>query len=78
MKREAAINGKVVGGGKEPSSVTKQKVAAAKQYIENHYKEQMKNLQERKERYHCRRHLLRFFFIPCCNHLKKETFWVWV
>lgn len=33
------------------SSVTKQKVAAAKQYIENHYKEQMKNLQERKERY---------------------------
>ncbi|CAL0316850.1 unnamed protein product [Lupinus luteus] len=30
--------------------VTKQKVAAAKQYIENHYKEQMKNLQERKER----------------------------
>ena len=35
----------------EASNVTKQKVAAAKQYIENHYKEQMKNLQERKERY---------------------------
>ncbi|KAF8392176.1 hypothetical protein HHK36_022518 [Tetracentron sinense] len=33
-----------------PSNVTKQKAAAAKQYIENHYKEQMKNLQERKER----------------------------
>ncbi|CAM6087483.1 unnamed protein product [Calypogeia fissa] len=33
-----------------PSSITKQKVAAAKQYIENHYKAQMKNLQERKER----------------------------
>ncbi|KAF6154751.1 hypothetical protein GIB67_032363 [Kingdonia uniflora] len=33
------------------SNVTKQKVAAAKQYIENHYKEQMKNLHERKERY---------------------------
>lgn len=33
------------------SNATKQKVAAAKQYIENHYKEQMKNLQERKERY---------------------------
>ncbi|KAJ8749103.1 hypothetical protein K2173_013710 [Erythroxylum novogranatense] len=32
------------------SSTTKQKAAAAKQYIENHYKEQMKNLQERKER----------------------------
>ncbi|XP_058089456.1 uncharacterized protein LOC131236348 isoform X2 [Magnolia sinica] len=43
-------------GGKPPmsedatSNVTKQRVAAAKQYIENHYKEQMKNLQERKER----------------------------
>ncbi|KAF9605674.1 hypothetical protein IFM89_018017 [Coptis chinensis] len=32
------------------SNITKQKAAAAKQYIENHYKEQMKNLQERKER----------------------------
>ncbi|KAJ7972629.1 Non-specific serine/threonine protein kinase [Quillaja saponaria] len=49
-----------VDGGKEDldvqtdeealSNITKQKVAAAKQYIENHYKEQMKNLQERKER----------------------------
>lgn len=34
-----------------PSSTTQQKVAAAKQYIENHYKEQMKTLQERRERY---------------------------
>lgn len=34
-----------------PSNATKQKVAAAKQYIEKHYKEQMKNLQERRERY---------------------------
>lgn len=34
-----------------PSNVTKQKVAAAKQYIENHYKKQMKDLQERRERY---------------------------
>lgn len=34
----------------EASNVTKQKVSAAKQYIENHYKEQMKNLQGRKER----------------------------
>ncbi|XP_057818590.1 uncharacterized protein LOC131031467 isoform X3 [Cryptomeria japonica] len=33
-----------------PSNVTKQRVAAAKQYIENHYKAQMKSLQERKER----------------------------
>lgn len=37
-------------GDEAPSSATKQRVAAAKQYIENHYKEQMKNLQERKER----------------------------
>lgn len=35
----------------EASNITKQKVAAAKQYIENHYKSQMKNLQERRERY---------------------------
>ncbi|KAM0005627.1 putative non-specific serine/threonine protein kinase [Helianthus debilis subsp. tardiflorus] len=34
----------------EASDMTKQKVDAAKKYIENHYKEQMKNLQERKER----------------------------
>ncbi|KAK6164476.1 hypothetical protein DH2020_001340 [Rehmannia glutinosa] len=34
----------------EASTLTKQRVAAAKQYIENHYKEQMKNLQERRER----------------------------
>ncbi|KAJ0245154.1 Uncharacterized protein HA466_0186330 [Hirschfeldia incana] len=38
------------GEGEALSSTTKQKVAAAKQYIENHYKEQMKNLNERKER----------------------------
>ncbi|KAJ8558161.1 hypothetical protein K7X08_004927 [Anisodus acutangulus] len=34
----------------EASNVAKQRVAAAKQYIENHYKEQMRSLQERKER----------------------------
>ncbi|WOL07872.1 serine/threonine-protein kinase tricorner-like [Canna indica] len=33
-----------------PSNITKQKVAVAKQYIENHYKSQMKSLQERNER----------------------------
>ncbi|AEE86170.1 putative protein kinase AGC-NDR family [Arabidopsis thaliana] len=32
------------------SSLTMEKVAAAKQYIENHYKAQNKNIQERKER----------------------------
>ncbi|XP_074316096.1 uncharacterized protein LOC141652491 isoform X2 [Silene latifolia] len=33
-----------------PSNITRQRVAAAKQFIEKHYKDQMKNLQERKER----------------------------
>ncbi|KAM7500456.1 hypothetical protein LguiA_024870 [Lonicera macranthoides] len=33
-----------------PSNTTQQKVAAAKEYIENHYKSQMKCLQDRKER----------------------------
>lgn len=33
-----------------PSSATKQKVEAAKHYIENHYKKQRQSLQERKER----------------------------
>lgn len=32
------------------SSLTMEKVAAAKQYIENHYRAQMKNIQDRKER----------------------------
>lgn len=33
------------------SSLTMERVAAAKQFIENHYKAQMKHIQERKERY---------------------------
>ncbi|KAL0311852.1 UNVERIFIED_CONTAM: putative serine/threonine-protein kinase ndrA [Sesamum radiatum] len=39
-------------GGEEilGSSLTMEKVAAAKQFIENHYKNQMKSIQERKER----------------------------
>ncbi|XP_042508188.1 serine/threonine-protein kinase 38-like [Macadamia integrifolia] len=32
------------------SSLTMERVAAAKQYIENHYRSQMKNIQDRKER----------------------------
>ena len=32
------------------SSLTMERVAAAKQYIESHYKAQMKHIQERKER----------------------------
>ncbi|XP_022714638.1 serine/threonine-protein kinase tricorner-like [Durio zibethinus] len=39
-----------IDGAVAPSTATKQKVAAAKQYIENHYKAHMKNLQDRKER----------------------------
>ncbi|EOY25616.1 PREDICTED: serine/threonine-protein kinase tricorner [Theobroma cacao] len=39
-----------IDGPGAPSTATKQKAAAAKQYIENHYKSQMKNLQDRKER----------------------------
>ncbi|KAJ6769125.1 hypothetical protein OIU74_022733 [Salix koriyanagi] len=60
-KLKSAKKKDITGSGKEgtkapiseeaPSNVTKQKVAAAKQFIENHYKKQMKDLQERKERY---------------------------
>ncbi|CAK9160032.1 unnamed protein product [Ilex paraguariensis] len=53
-KNEATSNGKegskALPSEEIPSDATKQKVEAAKQYIEKHYKEQMKNLQERKER----------------------------
>lgn len=54
-KKETTSHGKegskVVANEEAPSNATKQKAAAAKQYIEKHYKEQMKNLQERRERY---------------------------
>lgn len=40
------------------SSLTMERVAAAKQFIENHYKNQMKNIQERKERSSRALHLL--------------------
>lgn len=51
-KKEAGAGGEDDSNADEEalSSVTKQKAAAAKQYIENHYKEQMKSLQERRER----------------------------
>ncbi|CAL5358677.1 unnamed protein product [Camellia sinensis] len=48
MEEEQSQNGEeeeVLG-----SSLTMEKVAAAKQFIENHYRAQMKNIQERKER----------------------------
>ncbi|KAM0052959.1 hypothetical protein Hdeb2414_s0007g00254421 [Helianthus debilis subsp. tardiflorus] len=52
-KRESMVDGEDSNSpemDEEVSNITKQKVAAAKKYIENHYKEQMKNLQERRER----------------------------
>ncbi|CAI9300721.1 unnamed protein product [Lactuca saligna] len=49
-RRDSMGGGEDEISGEEASNITKQKVAAAKKYIENHYKEQMKNLQERKER----------------------------
>lgn len=50
MEGEKGKDGPRPAHDEAPSNITKQKVAAAKQYIENHYKAQMKNLQERKER----------------------------
>jgi serine/threonine kinase 38 len=39
------------GGGEEVgSTLTRERVAAAKKFIENHYRAQTKNLQERRER----------------------------
>ncbi|KAL7105514.1 hypothetical protein ACP275_07G050100 [Erythranthe tilingii] len=53
-KEEPAANGKEGSrtpvNEETPSNATKQKAAAAKQYIEKHYKEQMRSLQERRER----------------------------
>ncbi|KAM0030465.1 putative protein kinase AGC-NDR family [Helianthus debilis subsp. tardiflorus] len=52
-KKEGRSNGKEglrATSDEAPSNATKQKVEAAKQYIEKHYKEQMKNLNERRER----------------------------
>lgn len=69
-KNEATNNGKegskAVTSEETPSNVTKQKVAAAKQYIENHYKEQMKNLQERKERYGLHSSFINVLGRICC------------
>ncbi|CAA0838180.1 AGC (cAMP-dependent- cGMP-dependent and protein kinase C) kinase family protein [Striga hermonthica] len=53
-KNEPKPNGKegskVPMSEETPSNATKQKVEAAKQYIEKHYKDQMKSMQERRER----------------------------
>lgn len=69
-KKEAAGNAKEgskpLAGEEVPSNVTKQRVEAAKQYIENHYKKQMKSLQERKERYDLKSFLLEIS--PCISY----------
>ncbi|XP_052211186.1 uncharacterized protein LOC127814015 isoform X2 [Diospyros lotus] len=51
-EKESTSTGKADGSlsDEEASNITKQRVALAKQYIENHYREQKKILQERKER----------------------------
>ncbi|XP_075089804.1 serine/threonine-protein kinase 38-like isoform X1 [Nicotiana tabacum] len=52
-KKDPMASGREDGkpvSAEEASNITKQRVAAAKQYIEKHYREQMKNLQERRER----------------------------
>lgn len=46
LEEEEKVGEEVLG-----SSLTMEKVAAAKKFIENHYRAQMKNIQERKERY---------------------------
>ena len=46
------------------SPVTRQKAAAAKQFIENHYKNYLQGLQDRKER--SRLFLFYFLSIFCC------------
>lgn len=46
--------GGAIAGGEEDeavSTITMERVAAAKKFIENHYRSQMKHIQERKERY---------------------------
>lgn len=44
----------LIGGGEDDedvvSTLTMERVAAAKKFIESHYKSQMKHIQERKER----------------------------
>ncbi|XP_038986362.1 serine/threonine-protein kinase 38-like isoform X2 [Phoenix dactylifera] len=47
---EGEVAAPVVAEEEVGSSLTMKRVAAAKQFIENHYRNQMKNIQERKER----------------------------
>ncbi|XP_008805805.2 serine/threonine-protein kinase 38-like [Phoenix dactylifera] len=49
-ERENGGEGEAAAEEEVGSSLTRERVAAAKQFIENHYRNQMKNIQERKER----------------------------
>lgn len=57
------------------SPVTRQKAAAAKQFIENHYKNYLQGLQDRKDRYDVsfsdrfRDFNFKFCFMFCCEFL---------
>ena len=49
-KDQGGVAEEVIDDG-PPSDATVQRVTAAKSYIEQHYRQQMKTLQDRKERY---------------------------
>ena len=49
-KDQGGVTEEVIDNG-PPSDATVQRVTAAKNYIEQHYRQQMKTLQDRKERY---------------------------
>lgn len=76
-KKEATSNAKeglrTPGGEEALSNVTKEKAAAAKLYIENHYKMQMQSLQERKERYG-----FRYIYIFYCVMLLKSCLYLFI
>ena len=64
-KKETSVSvdgSRLPAADEAPSNATRQKVAAAKQYIEKHYKEQMKSLQERRERYFSSGYFGQFFY----------------
>lgn len=53
------------------SPVTRQKAAAAKQFIENHYKNYLQGLQDRKERYGVWIQSFDFLFLFLCSDLPR-------
>ena len=59
------------------SSSTMEKVAAAKKFIENHYRAQMKNIQERKERYVMEGTFSSVFIVILWTKFAKKKFLWW-